>query len=176
MDFLKLVSPHLFGPEGGNVFALLDGASIEGLREKMHALQPPRECLLRGELEPDMEEVAPYLVQLEQGTEFSDWVIGKGWGKHWGVFAITPANLRALRQHFRRFIRVHDEAGKPLFFRYYDPRVLRVFLPTCKPDELNSMFGEVTTFVAEGEKPDVLLKFQNQTGSLQQKEERLVAK
>jgi hypothetical protein len=27
--------------------------------------------------------------------------------------------------------------GNRLVFRYYDPRVLRVYLPTCTPDELN---------------------------------------
>jgi len=46
-----------------------------------------------------------------------------------------------MRQHFRRFITVHDESGKPLLFRYYDPRVLRTFLPTCNAKELAEIFG-----------------------------------
>jgi hypothetical protein len=34
----------------------------------------------------------------------------------------------------RRFLRVKDEDG--LVFRFYDPRVMRVYLPTCAAGEL----------------------------------------
>ena len=44
-------------------------------------------CLYRGELQPDMAEVAPYLVKLDRDAPFTDWVLDRGWGNHWGVFA-----------------------------------------------------------------------------------------
>jgi hypothetical protein len=37
-----------------------------------------------------------------------------------------------------------------LLFRYYDPRVLRVYLPSCRPSELETVFGPV---VSVGKKP-----------------------
>jgi hypothetical protein len=105
---------------------------------------------------------------MEPETEFAKWVLSEGWGKHWGIFAIAEAGLRDMRQHFRRFLTVHDESGKPLLFRYYDPRVLRVYLPTCNAAELAEIFGPVVCYVAEGEEPDTALKFELRAGELVQ--------
>lgn len=150
---------RLFADEAANVYAVLDGASVEELLPKLYELEPEYECLYRGELEPDMAEVAPYLVRLEPETEFADWVVEAGWGRHWGVFAVTDADLRAAHKHFRSFLTVYDPAGKPLLFRYYDPRVLRVYLPTCNAEELHTVFGPVSCYLLEGEDPATLLRF-----------------
>ncbi|MCK7510898.1 MAG: DUF4123 domain-containing protein [Desulfobacterales bacterium] len=72
-----------------HVYAVLDGASIKSLGPKLYNLRPEHVCLYRGRLEPDMAEVAPYLVRLEQDSAFAQWVLGDGWGKHWGIFAVT---------------------------------------------------------------------------------------
>ena len=53
-----------------------------------------------------------------------------------------------------------------MLFRYYDPRVLRVYLPTCNFDELQTVFGPVMHFIQEGEVPTELLRFQLTNGSL----------
>ena len=42
---------------------------------------------------------------------------------------------------------------EPLYFRYYDPRVLRAWLPTCDPAQLAEFFGPVEFFIAEDEAP-----------------------
>ena len=155
--------------EDANTFAVLDGASNPALLDWLYRCQPKFECLYTGELAPDMAEVAPYLVHLEEETEFADWLISKGWGNHWGVFAQAQGNLRAMRQHFRRFLTVYDETGKPLLFRYYDPRVLRVYLPTCNAEELAAVFGPVRSYILEGETPDTALRFEIASGALKTK-------
>ena len=48
-----------------------------------------------------------------------------------------------LHRHFRKFNVVYDPAGKPLFFRYYDPRVLIDVLSAFETDQLNAFFGPV---------------------------------
>ncbi|HXN45915.1 MAG TPA: DUF4123 domain-containing protein [Bryobacteraceae bacterium] len=161
---------------GFGVFAVLDGASVPGLRLKLHQARPEHECLYRGDLEPDMAEVAPYLVRLERKAEFTEWVLTQGWGKHWGIFACAQADLHAMRQHFRRFLIVHDESGKPLYFRFYDPRVLRSYLPTCNASELAAIFGPVDSFVLEGEDPGQLLRLRQAAGALATSTEPLVEK
>ena len=35
----------------------------------------------------------------------------------------------------------------------HDPRVLRVFLPTCTPDELSDFFGPIGSFLVESDQP-----------------------
>lgn len=141
---------QLFTGEG-EVYAILDGAGIPDLLPKLYDAKPPFECLYRGELEPDIAAVAPYLVHLEANSALVDWILQSGWGKGWGIFVSADGNLPAMRRHFRRFLTVHDEAGKPMLFRFYDPRVLRLYLPTCTPKELSLLFTSIRFYLMEGE-------------------------
>ena len=170
---VQLIGPELFGEPGVNAYAILDGASIPGLVQTLHRCNPERECLYRGELALDIAEVAPYLVRLEANTEFTELVLNQGWGNHWGVFALTPADLFTMRQHLRRFLTVHDTTGKPLLFRYYDPRVMRVYLPTCNAEEITSFFGPISTYLMESEQPGEALLFRHKDGALVAKKKQL---
>jgi hypothetical protein len=69
-------------------------------------------------------------------------------------------SLDVVRRHLRRFLRVTDERGKQLLFRYYDPRVLRIYLPTCTTAELETFFGPLVRFVAEDADQQVALTFE----------------
>lgn len=140
----------LFG-KVANVFAILDGASVTDLPQRLYDTKPPNFCLLRGQLKPDMAEVAPYLVGLIDGTPFTDWLLEQKLGGHMGIFLQTRSSMVEMRRHFRLMITVHDETGKPMLFRYYDPRVLNNYLPTCNAGELKTFFGSVDTFFAETE-------------------------
>jgi hypothetical protein len=151
----------LFSQPETNVYAVLDGASIEQLPQLLWEHEPENICLYRGELEPDMAAVAPYLVKLEYEHSFTKLVCEQGWGNHWGIFAITPAevNIRDMRKHFRRFLMVYDPDGKLMYFRYYDPRVLRIYLPTCNAEEINYVFGPINSYLLEDEDSSILLRF-----------------
>jgi hypothetical protein len=164
---VEAVSPILFKEDGASVYVVLDGGSIPGLLEKLHAAPRPEfECLYTGQIKPDLAQVAPYLVRLEQNSEFAKWVIAEGWGKHWGVFVVAPVDFRAMRHHLRHFLIVHTSDGKAYYFRYYDPRVLRPYLPTCTAGELTEFFGPIQTWIAEGEDPGALLRFNLADGKL----------
>jgi hypothetical protein len=71
---------------------------------------------------------------------------------------VSQANLKVLRQHFRKFIMVYSD-GQPLYFRYYAPRIMRMYLPTCNADELEIIFGPVEYYLVESEEPDISLRF-----------------
>jgi Domain of unknown function (DUF4123) len=131
----------------GNLFAVVDGAALSDLLDALYRLKPPFYCLYRGELQPDIAEVAPYLVQLEEGSGFTSWLLQKGLDKHFGIFLATLVNLLDTRRHLRRLLTVHTEDGKPLLFRFYDPRVLPTFLSTCTQEELTKMFGPIESYL-----------------------------
>ena len=154
---LEKLFEGLLGDGEETLCAMLDGASVPNLLERLHA-EPSleAECLFRGTLEPDMKQVAPYLVKLESGSEFAEWVLGTGWGNHWGTFVTSRQGFRALRNHLRALTLIHRRDGTPLYFRYYDPRVLRIFLPTCSPAQLKQMFGPVDAFLAENDAGDAV--------------------
>jgi hypothetical protein len=163
----QAVKTQLFSAQGTRVFTILDGASVPGLPTHLASFNPEHICLYRGELEPDLAEVAPYLVFLERDAPFTDWVISNGWGQHWGIFGITQADMNELRKHFRKFLMVYDESGKSLYFRYYDPRVMQAYLPTCNADELKIVFGPVVKYLMENGNPGSARKFMFVNNALQ---------
>jgi hypothetical protein len=139
---------YLFRKET-HTYAILDGASVPDLPNKLYEMGPVNTCLYQGELSPDLVYVAPYLVHLFPGTPFTDWLLTECWGKHWGIFAQSPLSLVKARKHFRLLLTVYDDQGNPMLFRYYDPRVLPTFIKTCNREELEQIFGEIKYYFAE---------------------------
>ncbi len=154
-QMLNKLAQKLFSNEDIQSYAILDGASIPNLLEKLDEHQVECECLFASELEDDMAEVAPYLVKLTADSTFAEWLLLEGWGKHWGVFVLTKMENSALFNHLRRLVRVRDEEGRVLYFRFYDPRVLAKFLPTCTSKELINFFGQIESFMTETEKQEI---------------------
>lgn len=155
----------LFDDPALTTYALLDGASIPDLLDHLDNLQPEYVCLYRGELKAGIEEVAPYLVQLEEGHAFTQWLLDKGWGEHYGVFVQSTAPITVVRLHLRRSLRVYTEDGRAVLFRFYDPRVLRVFLPTMTAEEAKGFFGPIQAFLSEAEDTSQILRFLRKEGA-----------
>jgi len=156
---INALSEHLLALPQAAVYAVLDGASAPNLPQMLERLGVESACLFPGELEPEVAQVAAYLAAFKPDTPFAEWVLQEGWGRHWGIFIASRANLRTLRDHLRSFLKVYGPELEPLEFRYYDPRVLRVYLPTCNAKELQTVFGPVLRYLVESEEPNVLLKF-----------------
>ncbi len=129
------------------IFGAVDGSYLEKC------------CLYAGDLPWQLQMAAPYLVQLRSDDRLTGYIIDEGWGKAWGIFFRAEEGIKTLRRHFRGFLRVRDRKGSRLIFRYYDPRVLRVYLPTCTPDELRTVFGPVERFLLESESGDEVMQY-----------------
>lgn len=147
------------GRAGWSVYAVLDGARSDRIRAAVTGSGLPHACLYAGPIPAPLVEVAPYLVQLSPEAPFTRTLLADGWGDAWGIFVLANATLEELRRHFRRFLEVRDQRGRTLLFRYYDPRVLRAYLPTCTAGELGVVFGPVAMFVVEGADPARALRF-----------------
>lgn len=141
----------LFKSRYQSVYAVLDGASVPGLLKRLGKAKEDHMCLYRGKLDPELRAAAPHLVKLRQDSSLTDWILDEGWGNHWGIFAISETGLEAMGRHLRKFLRVRGPENQILYFRYYDPRVLPVFLPTCYAQELIEIFGPISRFILEGE-------------------------
>ncbi|NQT86294.1 DUF4123 domain-containing protein [bacterium] len=156
---IQTLHDQLFAHPETKVYAILDGAATPGLLDQLYGgPRPDFVCLFRGALAPDMAEVAPYLAVLEPDSAFTRWILG-GWGRHRGIFAVSQAELWQLRNHFRSLVTAYGPKGRPLKFRFYDPRVLRVFLPSCDRDQMNAIFGPVLNYCLEAEDANALLRF-----------------
>lgn len=138
-------------PTSPQVYAVLDGARHASIARLVRLSELPFTCLYAGPLSPALQAAAPYLVQLAPESSFFKTLVASGWGQAWGLFAVAPADvtLQAMRKHLRTLLRVKDEQGRVLAFRFYDPRVLRVYLPTCEPVETRQFFGPIKRMVCE---------------------------
>ena len=148
----QVLFPKHSDEEELNTYAVLDGAAIPDLLDHLYGDEPPEfECLYSGEIEPDMAECAPYLVELKPDATFTKWLLLEGWGKSWGIFALSPNDLGTMRRHFRTFLMVKAPDGKQLYFRYYDPRNLSIYLPTTNAEERAAVFGPISGYYCESE-------------------------
>jgi len=142
----------------GRLYAALDAARDPRLLARVCDEQAPARCLFHG-VPPQVQEASPWLADLTDHEFLRSWLAEQALGRSSGVFLASEAGLDALERHCRTFLRVKREDGRTLLFRWWDPRVLRVYLPTCTPAELDHVFGPVTTFWVEDRDPDLLLGF-----------------
>jgi hypothetical protein len=120
-------------------------------------------------LPPQLEPVAPYLVPLDQDDKKTQKFLRHAWGNNWGIFLGCDTSQERLRRHLRSFVSVRDPRGQRLLFRYYDPRILRTYLPTCTINELEYVFGPVECYWTESKNPEHLLEFRFDRGKLVQR-------
>jgi hypothetical protein len=158
----KRVILHALWPEGDKsklgVWAILDCARDPKIWLALLESRLEFRCLYAGKLPRALEMNAPQLVELFPTSRLLQRWLDEGWGQAWGVFVRIddPANLR---HHLRKFLKVQDEDGRRLLFRYYDPRVLRAYLPTCTPAETSFVFGPITAWIVEAEDATGVVEF-----------------
>lgn len=115
-------------------YAILDGAQapyiLTGLLE---ASGLTYQSLFQGKTQQELEEYAPYLVELTPGNSFCAKLFtpvkAMGlWERELGVFVQSRVGFQQLRTHLRKFTRVQDQQGGWYYFRYWDPAIMREYL------------------------------------------------
>lgn len=138
--------------EGEGLYGVLDAARDKRILETLHESVDPHRSLYDGVKGDALAGVAPYLVRFDPSSALLDRLVNEGWGRRWGVFFQHRSPFDDVRRHLRRFLMVEDdETGERLYFRFYDPAVLRSFLPTCTPRQRAQIFGEIERFLVEDE-------------------------
>jgi hypothetical protein len=150
-------------------YLLFDAAKAEASLTQAQQLNPVSRSLYKGIAEEDLAGIAPYLFSMQDGSEFEKWLLANGYGKSWGLFVSANISFEDCYKHFRKFLLVKTEGGKQLYFRFYDPRVLRIFLPTCDKEQLREFFGPIKMFIMEDEDPAYALQFWLQNYELKSK-------
>jgi hypothetical protein len=162
--WLPRLRAAIFG-NASHVWAVLDADHCPQLLPMLQRTGAEHVCLLGPHISPAEARRAPHLVRVDVAGELADWLLS-GWGLALGIYALSRAPLRVLREHFRSFLVVEDPAGQPLFFRYYDPRVLGVYLPTLNAAEAATVFGPVQAYVIEEENTGAALRFSAPGGTV----------
>ncbi|HVC59660.1 MAG TPA: DUF4123 domain-containing protein [Acetobacteraceae bacterium] len=143
------------------LYAILDAARDKRIYPELRRLARTEQVLglYQGRTASELAAVAPYLVGLGTTDRVFDWLWDQGWGESWGVFVWSLVSPDTLRAHFRRLTMVRSDAGARLLFRFYDPRVLGAFLPTCDAAQLDEIFGPVQRFMLEQDAGRAMVSF-----------------
>lgn len=143
---IEKIKEHIFLSES-NVYAVIDGAACPDLRFKIYDWEPQSVCLWSGELEPDMQEVAPYMVLLDRDSTFTDWLIAQGWNNNWNIFVNSELDFKAFKKQIRKLLLVKSPEGQNMVFRFYDPRVFKVFKENWSKKQIETLFLSINSFI-----------------------------
>lgn len=157
-DWVPVVAAGLRA-QSESVFALLDAARDPHVLGLLLVEDVEYQSLYEGAQGEALADFAPYLAELPVAAPLTDVLTRDGWGRSWGVFLTSAKPFAEVRRHFRRFLTVQSPDGEPMLFRFYDPRVLRVFLRHCNGEDATTFFGLVTSYFIEGEVPGTVLRF-----------------
>ena len=137
-----------------SVYAVLDGALNEELFFTLTVMlnELPYISLYVGEDRENLEEVAPYLVELEKESELTDWIL-KNYNEEWGFFIQSPHNLETIHEELYQRAKIIDETtNQNIFIRFYDPRATEKYIKLQTKEELEELFEVAPTiFYANSE-------------------------
>jgi hypothetical protein len=138
---------------------LLFDAALNGTYTLLHLQQayPVHQSLFKDTPDSSLADVAPYLFEIDdqfytklkdipelslEGLIRIDWV----------------PNMDTLANHLRTHI-YQKVKGREYYFRFWDGRVLRKFLPSCEEVQLRLFFGNIRNFTMQDEDPGYDVKF-----------------
>jgi hypothetical protein len=151
---------------GERLYTVVDACQDAELAfEAQSRFGQPIRMLFKGAAAQYMRDVAPYFIPIDLASEYLErWAAA--WGKNAGILLTSSADPGRVFRHLREIFVVKDGAGQEYFFRFYDPRALRVFLPTCTPEETKAFLGPINSLLVAGSGPGTLLRYAVASGKL----------
>ena len=141
------------------LYAVVDAAHEPSVLRTLMESTSEHISLFEGEAAARLAHFAPYLVRLPPGSALLEALVRGGWGKGWGVYFASSAAPHDLLAFLRRLLVTHLPDGTGALLRFYDPRVLRVLLPSITPAQQRHLFGPIRFFLMEAEDPSLALGF-----------------
>lgn len=139
-----------------NHYIVLDAAKMQQHLETAKRFNPRCLCLYSGDAEKKLQTVAPWLFSFPKETTFREWYLARGGQQYWGIILQSEQDLKTVYKHLKKFLIIKTEAGKRLYFRFYDPRVLPTFLETSNAEQLKVFFGPIEKYILEVEKGEIV--------------------
>lgn len=110
-------------------------------------LRTPHRCLFTGKAEQNLGHIAPHLVELVQGDDFTRRLftfldgVDEGsdlhhWHRNFGIILRSRENFDTVFNHLRHFTKLQDRDGKWHFRRFWDSRHSYHWLPLLNDDLL----------------------------------------
>lgn len=136
----------------GPLFAVVDSSRDDRILILVRESVERYQSLYEGVEGEALGHVAPYLVEMPRGSGLLQRLVREGWENRWMSFIEANLSFKEVRRHLRRFLMVADaDTRKKMYFRFYDPVVLRSFVPTTTVKQRAEFYGEIKAFYVEDE-------------------------
>jgi len=110
------------------------------------------------------ERAAPYLMLLDIDDAIADGLLHAAKGEQWLTLVVSHKSLDALAQELRDMIVVESEVhGKPIIYRFYDPRNLANYIHIHDEAELKMFYEDIggALFTIDADDPSVLYAYRD---------------
>lgn len=135
----------------GRLYAVLDAAIDPAVLTVLRASGHRYQSLYDGWAAVAYRHHAPYLVRLRKHGRLVEQILEQGQGRGWGIFVYSDEPFVEVRRSLRRLLRVTDEDGAKLLFRFYDPQVLTGFWAGADEDQREAIAGDFLAVWAEAD-------------------------
>lgn len=144
---------------GENLYGVVDAARhLRLVQEGVRLFDSTKDTLFEGPNARDLENYGPLMVTIAPDSGYLESWCDR-WGDNAGILVVSMRPRADVRAHLRSIFVVKDETGQEHFFRYYDPRVLRAYLPTCTGEEARTFFGPLDRVLVESDDATTALRF-----------------
>ena len=140
------------------MYAILDASrDLDSLSLSRHLCSECRPLLF----DPALRDVAPYLMPCEEEGAIAALILGSARVKDLGILVESgQASFDQLLRFLRSRLLVRRERDrKAVFFRFYDPCVLRELLPVLSPEDMSVFAGPIEAFHCQGERLGEVISF-----------------
>jgi len=140
-------------------YAIIDCASDEQHYQQLLSQDLKHAILYKDEDASNLETVAPYLIELDEEHDYTQWLLTELWGTHSVIYIKSHYALEPLAEHFRRYTKVVVEprqndnrsASTEAFFAFYDPRVMKEYFSLLTREQMTEFCAPVISFSYEDE-------------------------
>ncbi len=143
-----------------NTYAIVNGAGSDKVLMNLVAWEPEHQILYPEYEAEELEEAAPWLVELKQGEAFTEWLFEECIGERLLLFIQSTEDIDTLAEHYRQYSKIEfpdtDGNWEQGYFSFYDPGIFKVWVDSLTKEEIAGFHKPVNSFWFEGENKEEL--------------------
>ncbi|WP_339437858.1 DUF4123 domain-containing protein [Pseudomonas sp. EA_15y_Pfl1_P104] len=125
-------------------YLLLDGAQIDNLSERLlyQGENTKFQSLYQHTAYNKLADIGPILVPVSPSSPLAH-IFALAWSATAGIWLESEAGEDVVFQHLRSLIHARVEGDATVLFRYYDPRIMRLWLTGLEPQARDRLMGPI---------------------------------
>jgi len=137
------------------LYAIVDAGIYGEIIDIFDIDAPKHRILFKDEYIEEYENVAPYIIDLNNDENVKEQILSKGYGETWLTFLLSSNDIDTLANTLKERINVYSQKhDKEIIFRFYDPRNFERYLKMHTKEQLTELYGDVSGSFAFGDLED----------------------